>query len=77
MWMTKNHMVAVARCIFQRGRHVSVLEERVVFENLSACRTGRQEVQHIAHADAKTAQTRPATAPIKIGGNAMKFAHLH
>jgi hypothetical protein len=55
-------MVTLPRCVFERGRYVARLEQRVVFEDFFATGTGGQKIEDIFHSDAQVSQTRASTA---------------
>jgi len=66
-------MIALPRRIFQRGRNVAGLQQRVIRQNFPTAGASGQQIEYVTHADAQATQTRPAAALSGIDGDAIGF----
>ena len=58
-------MVRLTGCVLDNGEDVLSLEIRMIVKNLFKARTAADELKHIAHADAHSANTR-ASATLRV-----------
>ena len=73
--LASNQINSSWRRVFERSGDVLRFKRRVVSKDLVAARTRRQQVQHVAYADAQAPQARATRALGRIDSNAMHLAH--